>query len=212
MSARRPVREELLANLRDRILRGEFSPGSRIRESTLATQLQVSRTPVREALFRLEQEGFVQADMDRGFLVKPLTAREVREVYPIIWTLESLALRFAELTTPDHFAELQRVNAALLSVGDQPEQRLALDTRWHSMLLGACPNQRLLQMINSLKQVAYRYEWAYMREAALVETSVQQHEAITMALKEHNLEQAVEQLEAHWHFGMEALLHRLDWL
>lgn len=212
MSTRRPAREELLANLRDSILRGEFSPGSRIHESTLATQLQVSRTPVREALFRLEQEGFVQADMDRGFLVKPLTAREVREVYPIIWTLESLALRFAGQTTPDHLAELQQINAALLSVGDQPEQRLTLDTRWHSVLLGTCPNQRLLQMINSLKQVAYRYEWAYMRDTALVETSVQQHEAVMAALKEHKLEQAVEQLEAHWRFGMEALLHRLDWL
>jgi DNA-binding GntR family transcriptional regulator len=212
MSTRHPVREELIANLRDRILRGEFLPGSRVHESTLATQLQVSRTPVREALFRLEQEGFVQADMDRGFLVKPLTAREVREVYPILWTLEGLALRNAGLTTMDHLAELQQINAALLSVQDQPEQRLTLDTRWHRVLLDTCPNQRLLQMIDSLKQVAYRYEWAYMRDTALVETSVQQHEVVMVALKEHNLERAVEQLEVHWHFGMDALLRRLDWL
>jgi hypothetical protein len=63
-------------------------------------------------------------------------------------------------------------------------------------------------MIDSLnKQVVYRYEWVYMHDAALVETSVQQHVAVIVALKEHNLEQAIEQLEAHWRFGMEVLLH-----
>jgi len=212
MSVRRPLREELLTKLREKILRGEFAPGSRIRDSLLATQLQVSRTPIREALFHLEQEGFVQADMDRGFLVKPLTAREVRELYPIIWTLESLALRSVGRVTMNQLTELKQTNEALLAARDQPEQRLALDTHWHRVLLEPCHNQRLMQMIDALKRVAYRYEWAYMHDATLIEASVQQHEAIMAAIKKQDLEQAIELLEAHWCSGMEALLNCLDWL
>ena len=212
MSGRRPLREELLERLREQILHGEFLPGSRIHDSLLATQLQVSRTPVREALFHLEQEGFIQADMDRGFLVKPLTAREVREVYPILWTLEGLALRSVGQAAIHHLMELQQINEAILASRDQSEQRLALDTSWHRVLLEPCPNRRLLHMIETLKQVVYRYEWVYMRDVALVEASVQQHEAIMTALQEQTLEQAGEQLEAHWRFGMDMLLRQLDWL
>lgn len=212
MSRRRPLRKELLERLREQILRGEFSPGSWIHDSLLATQLQVSRTPVREALFHLEQEGFVQADMDRGFLVKPLTAREVREVYPILWTLEGLALRSAGQAAIRQLMELQQINKALLAARDQPEQRLALDTSWHRVLLEPCPNRRLLHMIETLKQVVYRYEWAYMRDGTFVEASVQQHEAMMTTLGKQHVEQAGEQLEAHWCFGMETLLRQLDWL
>lgn len=212
MSKRRPLREEVLEKLRDQILRGEFAPGSRIHDSLLAEQLQVSRTPVREALFHLEQEGFVQVDMDRGFLVKPLTAREVREVYPILWTLEGLALRSAGQAAIGQLMELQRINEAILAARDQPERRLALDTSWHRVLLAPCPNRRLLHLIETLKQVVYRYEWVYMRDIALVDATVGQHEAIMTALREQTLEQAGEHLEANWRFGMETLLRKLDWL
>src|SRR5688572_24496804 len=91
-----PRRAETYVSVRQLILNGELLDGSRIVESSLCDQLGVSRTPLREALFRLEQEGLVRQDLARGFSVMPLSAREVREIYPIIWTLEVLALELSE--------------------------------------------------------------------------------------------------------------------
>src|SRR5579884_1831884 len=94
-----PRRVETYEIVRDRILNGDFAQNSRIVESTLCDELGVSRTPMREALFRLEQDGLVRQDQNRGFSVMPLTAREVREIYPIMWTLEILAVQLAESRT-----------------------------------------------------------------------------------------------------------------
>src|SRR4028119_956924 len=88
-----PLREQVHHAIIGRILREELAPGARLSDSALAGELGVSRTPVREALLRLEREGFLEVDVGRGFFVKPLSAGEVREVYPILWTLEVLALR-----------------------------------------------------------------------------------------------------------------------
>ena len=212
MSTRKPLRDQIYQQLLDRLLGGELLPGSHLVESELTTQLGVSRTPLREALFRLEQEGFLQADLARGFTVIPLTAREVRETYPIIWTLECLALSTIVQSERISIPDLEGINDALAEVRDDPVTRLTLDLRWHDTLLQPCPNRRLLQMITSLKQVAYRYERAYMREPALVETSIEQHRMICHALKRGDLAQASSLLEQNWRFGMDALLRHLDWL
>jgi DNA-binding GntR family transcriptional regulator len=212
MSTRKPLRDEVHQLILDRLLRGELPPGGRVIESELATRLGVSRTPLREALFRLEQEGFLQADLARGFTVVPLTAREVREIYPIIWTLECLALTSIGLPERVSLSELKQINDDLAQVRDDPAHMLTLDSRWHETLVQSTPNHRLLRMIASLKKVAYRYEWAYMRETTLVATSVEQHSAIIDALCKQDLAQAITLLEDNWRFGMNALLQHLDWL
>jgi DNA-binding FadR family transcriptional regulator len=82
-----PLRADLRLKVLERILNGKLSPGVRVNESRLAKELGVSRTPLREALFQLEREGFVRSDRDRGFSVEPMSAREIRELYPMLWTL-----------------------------------------------------------------------------------------------------------------------------
>jgi DNA-binding GntR family transcriptional regulator len=171
----------------------------------------VSRTPLREALFRLEQAGFLHADLARGFTVIPLTAREVREIYPIIWALECLALTTIGRVERVPLADLEQINEELARTQDDPAARLTLDLRWHEALVQQCPNRRLLQMIASLKQVAYRYEWAYMHETVLAAASVEQHRGIMEALSRGDLAQTSARVEENWRFGMNALLQHLDW-
>jgi DNA-binding GntR family transcriptional regulator len=210
-SSRRPLRDEVYQLVLDQLLRGELSPGSRIIESELATKLGVSRTPLREALFRLEQAGFLHTDLARGFTVIPLTAREVREIYPIIWSLECLALTTIGRVERVPLADLEQINEELARVQNDPAAKLTLDQRWHEALVQQCPNRRLLQMIASLKQVAYRYEWAYMHETALAAASVEQHCVIMEALSRGDLAQTSALVEENWRFGMNALLQHLDW-
>ena len=206
---RAPLREDVRQIVLDRILSGELPPGSRITESRLAAELGVSRTPLREALFNLESEGFVRADLARGFSVAPLSVREVRESYPILQALESLALRslgrLAVATAP----ELRRINQELGAVAGDSERGQLLDHQWHEALLAASPNRRLLDLIARLKETVSRYERLYMRDATLVAASVAQHLRVIEALESGDLDRAVRELEENWRFALEMLLVRL---
>ena len=169
----------------------------------------MSRTPLREALFNLESEGFVRSDLARGFSVAPLSVREVRESYPILQTLEALALRsigpLAMATAPD----LRRINRELGAAAGDSERGQLLDHQWHDALLAACPNRRLLDLIARLKETLSRYERLYMRDASLVAASVAQHLRVIEALEAKDLDRAVGELEENWRFALETLLVRL---
>ncbi|MBX9692190.1 MAG: GntR family transcriptional regulator [Cyanobacteria bacterium] len=187
---------------------GAIPEGSRIVESALCEELGVSRTPMREALFRLEQEGLVRQDLSRGFSVMPLSAREVREIYPIIWTLEVLALQLTEGDVP--IDVLKNLNRSLKK-SNNPDEQHEIDDNWHERLVYGCKNKRLLKQIEVLKQAAHRYELAYMRHSDKAHTSVEHHTRIVKALDQGKMKEATRLLEAHWRFGMQTLLDWLDW-
>jgi len=203
------LREDVRQTVLDRILSGELPPGSRITESRLAAELGVSRTPLREALFNLESEGFVRSDLARGFSVAPLSVREVRESYPILQTLEALALRSIGQLAVSTAPELRQINQELAAVAGDSERGQTLDHRWHDVLLAACPNRRLLDLITRLKETVSRYERLYMRDATLVAASVAQHLRVIDALERGELDRAVQELEENWRFALETLLVRL---
>jgi DNA-binding GntR family transcriptional regulator len=205
-----PLREQVHRAVVDRILREELAPGARISDSVMAQELGVSRTPVREALLRLEREGFLEVDMGRGFFVKPLAADEVRETYPVLWTLEVLALRSSPSAEAGTVAELDRINAQLAEAGEDPERRIDLDVEWHDVLLGRCANRRLLEMIGGLKAVVRRYEYAYMQNAGHIPVSTRTHADIARALASGDVEAAVPLLESNWRFSMDEILEWLE--
>ena len=201
-----PLREQVHHAIVGRILREELAPGSRISDSAMAGELGVSRTPVREALLRLEREGFLEVDVGRGFFVKPLSAGEVRESYPILWTLEVLALRTSPPPSRARLADLARINAELAEAADDPERRIDLDVEWHRTLLAECGNERLLEMIADIKNVIRRYEYAYMQNSGHIPVSTSTHERIVRAVESGDVEAAVPLLESNWRFSMEELL------
>lgn len=189
--------------LRARLLRGQFGEG-RLNESEIATQIGISRTPLREALRGLEEEGLLYSVANQGFFVKPLSLDEVREIYPVLWELEALALRLAGGVTPAQFERLAALNAQLESAVGDPGEAMALDSEWHVELLKGCQNRRLLEIIHSLKQGAYRYEFSYMQQAKRVAVSASQHRSILAALKDHDMASAIAGLEANWRVTLEA--------
>jgi DNA-binding GntR family transcriptional regulator len=207
---REPLREQVHRAIVGRILREDLAPGSRISDSVLAQELGVSRTPVREALLRLEREGFLDVDVGRGFFVKPLSAGEVREVYPILWTLEVLALRSSPPPGARTVAELDRINAELGLAGADPERRIELDLAWHRTLLEGCANQQLLALIASLKAVIRRYEYAFMQNAGLISVSTRAHDEIARCVARGDVEAAIPLLESNWRFTMEELAPWLE--
>jgi DNA-binding GntR family transcriptional regulator len=207
---RRPLREEVYRTLVEKLLSGELAPGSRINEQELCADLGVSRTPLREGLIRLEQDGFLYADMAKGFTVQPLSVTEVLEVYPIIWTLESFAIRLAGPAMKDVVPELQGI---LDEMRAQPPEAFTsveqLDLAFHAKLREGCGNERLKEMVANLRRVGLRYEIDYWITPELRLRSIREHQAIIDLLAAGETEPAISVFVEHWRGGMEHTLKRL---
>lgn len=200
----RTLRERVAAELRSAIVEGRLGPGEPIRLQATARKLDVSMTPVRECLIELEREGLVCSEADRGFRVAPFEVGEVNELYPLIWLLETEALR-ADPPAGSALAELRELNGSLRAA-KRARERLELDRRFHETLLGGCRNGLLLEMLDGLRRRAWRYELAYMADAAAPTVSADQHDQIVGALAAGELEEAVRVLEANWRVGPEFLV------
>lgn len=201
---RKPLRQDVYNELVSRIYDHRFAPGAVLRDTELAISLGVSRTPVREALIRLQQDRLVDADVGRGFRVSELQVSEIQQLYPIIWTLEALALRSCPAFSDERIRKLKVLNKRLQGA-DTPADIVAGDDAWHRALLGRCANAELGELIRLLKTRVYRYELAYMRQGAHVKTSAARHAKIAAALERHRLGEAENLLIENWRSGMRDL-------
>jgi len=199
---------------RDRVLSDLLNgrlPEGRVNESFLAGELRVSRTPLREALLALQREGLLEMAGQRGFVVPPLTAREVRELYPLIWTLESLGLQSSDAALRRELKRLTVLNRRFERCTSKPLKAVALDAKWHELLLSHCPNRRLKRLLRDLKAAAQRYEIAFMRDPELIEISVRQHGEVIKHLDDGSFFEATSALVRNWQTGMEATLEKIVW-
>ena len=184
---KRLYREDIYTSLREMIVQGVLEPEAKLRDTDLALQLGVSRTPVREALRRLEDEGLVQTKQNAWTRVAPVTRELAARIYPILRALESLAV---ELAAPNlNSGDLRRMKVlnaevkAALKLGDAKAAAL-FDSQLHECFIAACGNPELQAIIRNLKTNQIRLEIHYWRGgigAAL--PSVAEHEAMICALE-----------------------------
>jgi DNA-binding GntR family transcriptional regulator len=203
--SRVPLRDQIYHEVLARIHRGDLSPGSRVRDTTLAQQLGVSRTPVREALLRLSREGVLDTETGRGFRLRPLARQELREVGGILASLEPLALRLVPEFPPDKLDALADLAKQVEQTRGDIPRIVELDAAWHRLLLEDCPNRLLLDLIATLRQVPGRYLHAYLREAGRVSLSTLHHTRILEALRREDRQAAGEMLERRWRRGIEEM-------
>jgi DNA-binding GntR family transcriptional regulator len=202
---RNPLRDEVYRRILDSIQRGDPSPGSRLKDTALAAELGVSRTPVREALIRLARDGVLEADMGRGFRVPPLDAREIAETGQIIGVLEALALDSSPEFSIEHLDRLAEVDRRLEQTRGDAARCADLEDEWHRALLDQCPNRHLLDHIATLKQISRRYLIAYLRDSARIALSTLPHQKIIEALRQHDRRAALSLLDHHWRRGIDEL-------
>ena len=198
MISRIPLRDEVCRQLLDRIHRGDIPPGTRLRDTELAAQLGVSRTPVREALLRLSRDGVLESTMGRGFRVRVFDAAEIREVGAMLGALEALALRLSADPAPVQLDRLAEVDRRIEQTRGDIPAALDLEDEWHRVLLEGCPNARLLELIASLRQVPRRYLAAYMRDAGRLTLSTLPHTRILQALRDGKRDGVATVLEHQW--------------
>jgi DNA-binding GntR family transcriptional regulator len=204
------ISDTVTSRLRDMIVSGVLAAGSKINETSLSERLDVSRTPLREALRSLETEGLITSEHNKGFRVAPLDAQEIRELYPIIYTLEGLAVQEGGVFLNSALPRLRAINSAFKKNKCQRRDAARIDAEFHDELTRHTSNRRLLEMIKKLKLRISRYENIYMSNPALIEISHTQHARIVDHLAAGKLNEALRALEANWRFGMDALIRTLQ--
>jgi DNA-binding GntR family transcriptional regulator len=195
---------ELAAALRNMIVEGRLPEGSRINEVHLSAQLGVSRTPLREALARLAQEGALSNVPRIGWFVRPLTLDELEQIYPIRALLDPEALRIAGVPDAAHIHRLERLNRRLLEA-ESPDRRIELDDEWHLALIAGCPNRVLIDLIKQFIGRTRRYEIALMRDRRNVAAAIDTHSEIMAALRKGDLGAACEALRRNLTTGFEPI-------
>lgn len=203
---RKPLRADVHKELLGLILQGTLTPGQRLRDTDLAQQLGVSRTPIREALLRLEREGFISSQLHQGFSVKPLSESEILDVYPLVGLLECSALDEIPDPSPKKIVQLNQLSQAMQQEGSDVMRRIELDAAWHKVLVAESGNQHLARILDDLKHILFRYEYAFMQVSQWVTESTQEHRAIVASLERGKRRQAVRLLDTHWDRTMKAIL------
>lgn len=205
LETRSNLSDRIRSIVRELIVDGRLAPDSRINEVHLAAQLEVSRTPLREALIGLVAEDALTSIPRRGFFVRPLTVEEFRNIYPIRGLLDPEALRLSGIPSQKQISSLKRLNREMRQESDIGE-RIRLDDEWHLDLIAACPNAVLLGLIRQFMMKTRRYELAFYRDDRNLATSIGNHGRVIMAAEAGDLDAAIEALRINMTSGIEPIL------
>lgn len=210
----KPLREIVFENLREAILEGKLEPGQRMMEIQLAEQLGVSRTPVREAIRKLELEGLVVMIPRKGAYVADVSIKDIMEVLEVRVAIEGLAASLAaERMTDNELDELELLFYQFKQCyqKDDVEGMIQKDVEFHDRIFASARNQKLTQISQSLSEQIYRFRVTYISEYNKATALVEEHEALLEALNRRDAAKAYECATRHIEnvgsHMMESVLH-----
>lgn len=205
---RASMRDKVYQTLLEWITEGVLKPGEKLLDKELAESLGVSRTPVREALGRLAEKALVEASANRWTRVADISMDEADLIYPIIWTLETLAATMAlSRLTGDDLGAMRRANDDLAdAIRDADGVKASeADAVFHDVYIDRADNHYLSEMLHDLKIKHRRLEVFYFGGCSCAEASVAEHDRIITAFKARDLEGAVQLIRSNWQTSLERL-------
>jgi DNA-binding GntR family transcriptional regulator len=189
----KPLREIVFESLREAIINGILEPGERLMEIQLAEEMGVSRTPVREAIRKLELEGFVVMIPRKGAYVAGISMKDIADVFEIRAALESLAAGLAaERITEEELEQLERTlvrNSEVTEINNL-DALVDIDTDFHDVLYKASRNERLVQIISNLREQIQRFRKASLSHPGRMKDALGEHKKMVEAISERNVELA----------------------
>lgn len=208
-----PLRDMVFDVLMNAIMQGQLSPGERLLEVQLADEMGVSRTPVREAIRRLELEGFVVMVPRKGAYVAGLSVDDVESVYEIRTALETLAVRLAaQRMEAEDYRQLDELAEQMKATWQERnvDQWVALDARFHELLYTFSRNERLVQMMSNIMEQLSRYRIISLANVEVRQNSLAEHQKVIEALKRRDSEQAAAAAALHIENTKHSLLKMLQ--
>ena len=203
-----PLRDVVFLTLRQAILKGELQPGERLMEIQLANKLGVSRTPVREAIRKLQAEGLVLMIPRKGAEVADITEKSLTDVLEVRQALEKLAVQLAcDKITQEEIDSLKEAGEEFrkIAAGDDVTATAEADVRFHDIIYLSTDNQKLVTLLNNLREQMYRYRVEYLKDESTYPTLIEEHQKMYEALKAKDSKLAVSYVERHLHNQAEAV-------
>ena len=207
-----PLRDMVFDVLMSAIMQGQLSPGERLLEVQLADEMGVSRTPVREAIRRLELEGFVVMVPRKGAYVAGLSINDVEEVYEIRTVLETLAVRLAaQRMQPADYAQLDDLSEKMRATWQEGnvDNWVSLDASFHELLYKFSRNERLVAMMNNIMEQLSRYRIISLANVEVRHNSLSEHQELIEALKRRDSEAAATAVAMHIENTKQSLINML---
>lgn len=207
-----PLRDVVFNTLRQAILTGELKPGERLMEIHLANRLGVSRTPIREAIRKLELEGLVTMIPRKGAEVAKITEKSMKDVLEVRRTLDALSAELAceRITKEEEEALYKACKDFEAAVKTKDAKVIAkADVALHDIIAEATGNQRLIQMINNLAEQMYRYRFEYIKDASQHERIIQEHRVIYESIINKDKQAASDMAKIHIDNQEKAVINRI---
>lgn len=207
-----PLRDVVFNTLRQAILRGELKPGERLMEIQLAKKLGVSRTPIREAIRKLELEGLVLMIPRKGAEVAEITEKSLRDVLEVRGALEELAVQLAcDRITAKEIEELRDAAKGFEGTleGEDVTKIAEADVAFHDVIYRATDNQRLIQLLNNLREQMYRYRVEYLKRKDFHKNLLEEHQFIIEKLAKREKAEASAIMSQHINNQVEAVIDTL---
>ncbi len=195
-----PLRDVVFNTLRQAILTGELKPGERLMEIHLANRLGVSRTPIREAIRKLELEGLVTMIPRRGAEVAQITEKSLKDVLEVRRALDALSVELAcDRITPEELEALgDACDAFEAATRTHDAKKIAqADVALHDIIVRATSNTRLIQLVNNLSEQMYRYRFEYIKDESTHKGLIEEHRIIFESIKHKDKKTAAQTAQLH---------------
>lgn len=195
-----PLRDVVFNTLRRAILTGELKPGERLMEIHLANRLGVSRTPIREAIRKLELEGLVTMIPRRGAEVAQITEKSLQDVLEVRRALDALSVELAcDRISPEALHALgEACDAFAAATKTKDTKKIAeADVALHDIIVQAADNSRLVSLVNNLSEQMYRYRFEYLKDASAHGQLIEEHRIIYESIRKKDKKTAAETAKLH---------------
>lgn len=195
-----PLRDVVFNTLRAAILKGELKPGERLMEMHLANKLGVSRTPIREAIRMLEQEGLAVTLPRKGAQVAKMTEKDLQDVMEIRDALDELAVVCAcKRMNQEQFVELKSAMKSFESAVKAGDVRTIVeaDEAFHDVIYKMTHNPKLENIVNNIREQMYRYRYEYVKDHSIYDKLIAEHNAIIEGLQKQDVAYLKEIMHIH---------------
>ena len=201
-----PLRDVIFNTLRDAIVSGDLKPGERLMEVDLAEKMGVSRTPVREAVRKLEMEGLVTMVPRKGTHVAELSAKDIMDVLEVRAALDRLATELAAERS------LENIHKQYISCIEKENIPGAIkkDVEFHEIIYNASGNNKLTNVAANLREQIYRYRVLYLKDFTNAEEVLREHQSILQALYDKDVELAGKLAEEHIVHQKQTIIQEMD--
>ncbi|MDA8124235.1 MAG: GntR family transcriptional regulator [Deltaproteobacteria bacterium] len=208
------VLKDLCDDIRAEIVSRNFPPGMKLSEQMLCNRWNVSRTPIREALRRLESEGFITSNRNRGFVVTSISLRDVEQTYTIMINLDSLAGRLATpfiVNSPEKIEKLRSLCEEMRILAKKKDIDSYIKANWefHSLIFHASENAWLIRILENIHAHTNRFILKTLYIPRRIDKSTREHDKIFKAIEKGDVKEAEKAIAAHFAKAVEDLKNEI---